>query len=51
MREALLGAGATLAFTFRLGFVESVSVLLQYAHGFDRELGLDTFRVMVGNAF
>jgi hypothetical protein len=51
VRDALIGAGATLAFTFRMGFVESVSVLFQYAHGFDRELGLDTFRVLVGNAF
>lgn len=50
-RDALLGAGASLAFVFRLGYVESVSVLLQYAHGFERELGLDTFRVVVGSAF
>ena len=51
VREALLGAGATLAFSFRLGFVETVSLLFQYAHGFEREQGLDTFRVVVGNAF
>jgi hypothetical protein len=51
VRDALLGAGATLAFTFHLGYVESVSVLFQYAHGFAREQGLDTFRVVVGSAF
>lgn len=50
-KDALLGAGATLSFTFRLGYVESASVLLQMAHGFDREEGLDTFRVLVGSAF
>lgn len=51
VRDALLGAGATLAFTFRLGYIESASVLFQYAHGFERETGLDTFRVIVGSAF
>jgi hypothetical protein len=51
VRDALLGAGATLAFTFRIGYVESVSLLFQYAHGFAREQGLDTFRVVVGSAF
>ncbi|MCA9704762.1 MAG: PD40 domain-containing protein [Myxococcales bacterium] len=50
-RDFLLSTGATLAFTFRVGYVESVSLLLQYAHGFDRETGLDTFRAIVGTAF
>ncbi|MEM9458773.1 MAG: hypothetical protein AAGF11_31640 [Myxococcota bacterium] len=50
-RDLLLSTGATLAFTFRLGYVESVSLLFQYAHGFERETGLDTFRVVVGSAF
>lgn len=51
VKDALLGAGASLAFAFRLGYVESISLLFQYAHGFQRELGLDTFRVIVGSAF
>ncbi len=51
VRDALLGAGATLAFSFRLGYVESTSLLFQYAHGFARETGLDTFSVVVGSAF
>lgn len=51
VRDVLLGAGATLAITLRLGYVESVSLLLQYAHGFERQEGLDTFRVVVGSAF
>lgn len=50
-RDALLGAGATVAFSFRLAYGESVTLLFQYAHGFQRELGLDTFRVVVGSAF
>ncbi len=51
LRDWLIGAGATMAFTFRLGYVESVSLLLQYAHGFKEVDGLDTFRIMVGSAF
>lgn len=51
LRDLLVGAGATMAFTFRLGYGESISLLIQYAHGFDDELGLDTFRAVVGSAF
>ncbi|MEX1362088.1 MAG: DPP IV N-terminal domain-containing protein, partial [Nannocystaceae bacterium] len=50
-RDFLLGAGATMAFTFRLGYSESITLLLQYAHGFEDETGLDTFRVVVGSVF
>ena len=50
-RDLLLGAGASMAFTFRLGYSESIDLVLQYAHGFDDETGLDTFRVVVGSVF
>jgi len=50
-RDLLVGAGAMMAFTFRLGYSESVTLLLQYAHGVEEETGLDTFRVVVGSAF
>ncbi|MCH9685432.1 MAG: DPP IV N-terminal domain-containing protein [Deltaproteobacteria bacterium] len=50
-RDMLIGAGATMAFSFRLGYVESASLLLQYAHGFKAVDGLDTFRILVGSAF
>lgn len=50
-RDFLLGAGATMSFTFRLGYSESISLLLQYAHGFEDEAGLDTFRLVIGSVF
>ena len=50
-RDLLLAGGASLAFTFRVGFVESATLLLQYTHGFDKDLGLDTFRAVIGSAF
>ncbi len=50
-RDLLLASGASLAFSFRVGYVESVSLLFQYAHGFEDELGLDTFRAVIGSAF
>lgn len=50
-RDTLVGAGATMAFTFRMGYSESISLMIQYAHGFDDETGLDTFRAVVGTPF
>lgn len=51
LRQFLWGAGAALAFTFRLGYSEAVSLVLQYAHGFDKQLGLDSFRAALGASF
>ncbi len=51
LKQFLWGAGAALAFSFRLGYVEPVTLTLQYAHGFDEDLGTDTFRAMIGGTF
>lgn len=51
-REALkIGAGASLIFTFKVGYVQSLNLFLTYAHGFDKEVGLDTFRLAVAQSF
>lgn len=50
-RDILVGAGASLLFVFRLGYREGINLLLQYGHGFDRELGSDNFRAVVSSAF
>jgi hypothetical protein len=46
-----LGAGATLVFVLRLGYGDTISLFLQYAHGFDDEVGLDVFRAMAARTF
>jgi hypothetical protein len=51
VRDFLTGAGAALAINFRFGYVETIALILSYAHGFDRELGTNTFRAVVGGAF
>ncbi len=49
--DVLWGVGASFVMTFRLGYVETISLFFDYAHGFDDELGLDQFRVMVARSF
>lgn len=51
LRQFLWGAGAALAFSFRLGYAEAVTLVLQYAHGFDKQLGIESFRAAVGASF
>jgi len=51
LKQFLWGAGASLLFSFRLGYVEPVTLVLQYAHGFDEDLGSDSFRALVGARF
>ncbi|MBX7077622.1 MAG: hypothetical protein K1X88_00460 [Nannocystaceae bacterium] len=51
LRDLLVATGATLLLGFRLGYAESVTLALQYAHGFDRELGIDSFRAVIAGSF
>ncbi len=51
VKDLLVGAGATLLFHFRLGWAEPVTLALQYAHGFDKELGVDSFRAVIAGSF
>ena len=51
-REVIkIGAGASMIFSFKIGYLEGVNLFLTYAHGFDKEVGLDTFRAAVGRSF
>ena len=43
--------GASLIFSFRVGYGERVDLFFQYARGLDADIGLDTFRVMVARSF
>jgi hypothetical protein len=43
--------GATLITTMKFGYGERVSLFFQYAHGLDREQGINYFRVFVGRGF
>jgi hypothetical protein len=43
--------GATLITSLKLGYGERMSLFFQYAHGFDREYGINYFRVFVGRGF
>jgi hypothetical protein len=43
--------GATLITNFKFGYGERASLFFQYAHGFDRDVGIDYFRVFVGRGF
>lgn len=49
--DVLWGVGASFVMNFRVGYVETISLFFDYAHGFDDELGLDQFRVMVARSF
>jgi hypothetical protein len=51
IKDLLAGAGAALFFSFRLGYAESVTLALQYAHGFDDALGIDSFRAVIASSF
>ena len=51
LKDLLLSTGAALFFSFRLGYLESVTLALQYAHGFDDELGTDSFRAVLAGSF
>jgi hypothetical protein len=51
LKDFLLSAGAAVFFGFRLGYLEPVTLALQYAHGFDDELGTDSFRAVIAGAF
>jgi len=44
-------AGASLVFVLRLGYGDTISLFLQYAHGFEDEEGLDVFRAMAARTF
>lgn len=46
-----VGAGASLVFSFRIGYRETVDLILTYAHGFAPAIGADLLRVFVGRSF
>lgn len=51
-REVLKwGVGATLATSFKLGYGDSIELVLQYARGFDEKYGLNYFRAAVARSF
>lgn len=49
--DLLVGAGAAMVFSFRLGYADGINLFLKYAHGFDQEIGVDTFRLIVSTGF
>ena len=51
LKDLLVGVGATLVFTFELGYGDGINLLLQYAHGFDDELGIDNIRAVISTTF
>ncbi len=51
VRDVLVGTGAALVFSFRMGYAEGIHLFLKYAHGFEREIGTDTFRLVVSTSF
>ncbi len=50
-KDVAWGVGTSLVFTFRLGYLESVSLFFDYAHGFQDETGLDVLRLLVARNF
>ncbi len=51
-RQAIKASvGASLVLSFKVGYLDGIDLFLQYAHGFDPKLGLDTFRAMVARSF
>jgi Tol biopolymer transport system component len=50
-RDVSGSVGASLIFSFRVGYGERVDLFFQYARGLDADIGLDTFRVMVARSF
>jgi len=51
IKDFKLGAGAALVFSITVGYLETVQLFLQYAHGFDDETGLDNFRALIQTSF
>jgi hypothetical protein len=52
IRDVLVGSGAALVFSFRMGYAEGINMFLKYAHGFMRAMGgTDTFRLVVSTSF
>lgn len=51
LADFLWSAGAAMFFSFRVGYVESITLGLQYAHGFDDKLGGNVFRAVVASGF
>ncbi|MCB9701551.1 MAG: PD40 domain-containing protein [Myxococcales bacterium] len=50
-REAIkVGAGASLIFTFKIGYLEYINLFVTYAHGFDKIDGIDTFRLAIARS-
>jgi hemolysin activation/secretion protein len=45
------GLGASLVFSFRIGYRETIDLFLTYAHGFDAKVGIDALRVLVARSF
>ncbi|HEY0134686.1 MAG TPA: hypothetical protein VGB85_11415, partial [Nannocystis sp.] len=45
------GAGASLVFSFRIGYRETIDLFVTYAHGFDPQRGADVLRVLVARSF
>ncbi|MEM6992709.1 MAG: hypothetical protein AAF721_19500 [Myxococcota bacterium] len=51
LKDLRWGAGGALVFSLTLGYLETVQLFFQYAHGFDPEEGLDNFRALVQTSF
>jgi hypothetical protein len=49
--ELLGSVGASLIWGLRVGYGERITLMLQYAHGFRPDLGLDYFRALVATSF
>lgn len=50
-KDLMGSVGASLITRMRFGYGEGVALYFQYAHGLDREFGIDYFRVFVGRSF
>ncbi len=46
-----VGVGASLIFSFKIGYAETVNLFFTYAHGFDDEFGLNFFRMLIARSF
>lgn len=51
LKDLAGSVGASLIWGLRVGYGERISLMLQYAHGFDDELGIDYFRAIVARSF
>ena len=51
-RKALhWGVGAAIVLSFKLGYADTIDLFIQYAHGFDKDFGLNTFRAAINRSF